>query len=590
MVNALPPGQHYSADGLIDDHTTFPFYAPFLTAARANQVRRLLRGNRKNHIHRILGVSTNCVGLPSQLRYCPTCVEEDRKKFGETYWHHIHQISKIDACPRHAVFLEQSDVLWRIGYRQFISAERAVNVTVPQKLDTSNTQHSILLRLAREVEWLLRWRGTPLGMEVLLDRYYSLFQERGFASYNGPVRVAKLIRDFEAFYSPELLARLGCQVTNRESCWLRRIYVKGRVSIIQFPLRHLLLMMFLGQTSEQVFTAFREYKPFGDGPWPCLNRISAHYGEPRITSCQITRSNSFPKRGNPFGVFGCNCGFTYVRTGPDETTADRLRIGKVQEYGHVWEEALRRRWSDPTVTIEQKAKEFGVEPSTLERQAVRLGLTSSGSRRMPRQSVSQQLPTRRREWLAVLEAHPGANRVQLYSVASGLCQWMARYDGEWFDAHLPPALTYRGGRPVHVDWKKADAEFSTAIAAAATRLRSLHGRPVRVSQPAIIKQTGHRHWIDRYLDRLPLTAEALSRHVESREDFALRGIRWAEDYFRQEGKCPTRYMFERVSRTQFMIGTVPAVRGAIDAAMSRLQERFGSEGIRRSINSLTKVA
>ena len=35
------------------------------------------------------------------MRYCPVCVQEDRLKFGETYWHRLHQILELPVCPIH---------------------------------------------------------------------------------------------------------------------------------------------------------------------------------------------------------------------------------------------------------------------------------------------------------------------------------------------------------------------------------------------------------------------------------------------------------------------------------------------------------
>ncbi|MBR1752184.1 MAG: TniQ family protein [Ruminococcus sp.] len=36
-----------------------------------------------------------------RLRYCPVCAADDREKYGETYWHRVHQIPEISVCAKH---------------------------------------------------------------------------------------------------------------------------------------------------------------------------------------------------------------------------------------------------------------------------------------------------------------------------------------------------------------------------------------------------------------------------------------------------------------------------------------------------------
>ena len=37
----------------------------------------------------------------ASLKYCPLCVKDDQKKFGEAYWHRQHMIPEIDICIKH---------------------------------------------------------------------------------------------------------------------------------------------------------------------------------------------------------------------------------------------------------------------------------------------------------------------------------------------------------------------------------------------------------------------------------------------------------------------------------------------------------
>ena len=45
------------------------------------------------------------------MRFCPLCAEDDRKTYGETYWHRKHQIRNMSICTKHRCRLVESGVL-----------------------------------------------------------------------------------------------------------------------------------------------------------------------------------------------------------------------------------------------------------------------------------------------------------------------------------------------------------------------------------------------------------------------------------------------------------------------------------------------
>lgn len=44
------------------------------------------------------------------LRYCPCCAQEDRKLYGETYWHRVHQIDRLTICSKHRCYLVDTHI------------------------------------------------------------------------------------------------------------------------------------------------------------------------------------------------------------------------------------------------------------------------------------------------------------------------------------------------------------------------------------------------------------------------------------------------------------------------------------------------
>lgn len=119
-------------------------------------------------------------------------------------------------------------------------------------------------------------------------------------------------------------------------CWLRAITRKQRKSF--HPVSHLLIIHFLGESVDTIYVHHNTaYNPFGIGPFLCLNAAAEHYLKPVITDLKVTTCSDTKK---PVGTFHCLCGFVYSRRGPDVTTEDKLKIGRIKEFGDTWFEKL----------------------------------------------------------------------------------------------------------------------------------------------------------------------------------------------------------------------------------------------------------
>src|SRR5262249_1104959 len=110
LISALQPETSYTVDGLIDDHTLLPFYGSFLPSERLRCLRYDMCGDNGSGVHMRAGIVGCPIPLPAWFRFCPLCIDEDRKHFGECYWHRVHQIPGVEVCPVHEVFLQNSSV------------------------------------------------------------------------------------------------------------------------------------------------------------------------------------------------------------------------------------------------------------------------------------------------------------------------------------------------------------------------------------------------------------------------------------------------------------------------------------------------
>ena len=595
LANTLPPRHPCkSVDRLIDDHTFLPFYGPFQPVERLEFIRQDMIESQGPSPCMHAGLNPCPIQRPAWLKFCPSCVEEDRKSFEECYWHRVHQVPGVEVCPVHNVILEDSEVRAynSITPYEFVAAERAVQKTAIHSSSFPASFHRHLLDIARDAAWLLNQRGLAAGPELLRCRYKLSLVDHDLATYSGIIKTNALIETFKAHYPPGFLTLVQCEVTEKfRQNWMIRI-TRG-TSQFQHPLRHLLLIHFLGHTAETFFELPTEFQPFGTGPWPCLNYASHHYGQPTIQECQIT----YTQQCHPLGTFACSCGFVYTRTGPDQSTKDQFQAHRYKSFGPVWDEKLETLWKEPNLNLAQIAKQLGVDPHTAKRRAARLGLpfpplggvinkntkTMTSAENVFDPSLdSATVHERRMEWLSIIQEYPEASRTWLHNKCPNLKRWLQRHDREWLEAHLPPCKVPNHGRPKlprsRVNWAERDVNLAGEVRTVVEHLRSVPGRPTRITFEAIGREIAQLKAVRSELDRLPLTSKVLSELVETHEEYIVRRVWWVAGLYQQENIHPQRWqLLQRTSVKVQDFPKWPLVQEAIEEALQMLQQQEVTE-------------
>lgn len=583
LIRSLPPGHLYTADELIDKNTLFPFYAPFQPKGQSHAIRQAMRHDESARVAARIRRTYSGEKL-IYLRFCPECASEDREAVGETYWHRIHQLHGIYVCPRHDVFLEDTKALWHCfsNTRAAMAAENYVHTLASRRIDRSNPAHLIHSRLASVASSLLDKARDSVDCEALARRYKELLVRHEFANLNRTVRITKLIDKIKESYPSELLTKIGCDI-KVERDWINRLVSSQQTSDMQHPICHTLFLDFLNSSPEEVFDRFVEEKPFGDGPWPCLNPAVDHYKESRVLSCKVSPGTKKAK-GKPRGVFSCACGFTYARVGPDIKASDRFTFTIVQTYGTTWESRLREMWGDKSYSIETIARNLAVSVKTLKKRVVALGMrfprtaedTDSNAEihsrhKLRRESRNELLRRKKNALLTLIAANPQASRTELWKMAHSLVHYIRGADPKWLDKHMPPPRQRFIPRPRVVDWAKEDVLLAKAVTTALAKIKATEP-PLRVSVKAISNRVGQLSRIRQHLDEMPRTAKLIKGQLETTEKFLTRRIRWVEDLFRREMTVPTRYAFSRRAQIcRYVEAGNEVVCRAMEDALLRLE-------------------
>lgn len=553
MVRNLQEGHYLTVETIINEATLLPYYAPFLPPARYVTVRNNMIGRGTEAIQLHIGSLGSSVKRTQYMRYCPECVIQDRKLFHEAYWHRLHQIPGIIICPEHHVYIEDSTIPFRMRTPRnaFISAERS-NLSTNPKSATQHPHFEILLKLAKTSMFLLEHPSQPVEFEKLQKYYRSVLYELGYATFTGRLFVDKLINDFENYYSKNLLMQLGCGVREATDNWLLRllnVHIK-----YPHPIRHLLVMTFLNIPISAIYQRISIPEPFGSGPWPCLNPVCNDYLQLKIFKFEVRAKPGHP--GKPVALFSCKCSYQYEIADPNAEISRYQSLKRVVCFGSIWEGALINLWNDLNVNFTKMGKILDVDPITVVRHAIKLGLnypreigrdqTVSNSYVRSVKKDNAEITNGKREeyrekWKQYVEEHPDLSNNQLRKLFPNVHNWLRNHDKEWLSQNGTGVKKERTIIHHHVNWNSLDEELCNLVIGISSDMKRQSGKPIFICRTAIAKLTGHYSVIIKNPDKLPKTIKALDASVETREEYSIRKIYWAYKMFCDEGVLPRRW-------------------------------------------------
>jgi Tn7-like transposition protein D/TniQ len=579
IVANLPPGHNYTVTHLINNHTLLPCYEPFLPPGRIDLLRKAMEAtDREQAVPRL--ISNNNATQKDCLRFCPQCVQRDRHEYGECYWHRVHQIPCVKVCPCHDICLQTCTITGLETIIIHLSAERVISENLHKPVEEPYVNSDELLKIAQDVLWLLQNHHCVSNSLEIHQRYLLLLLNCGFASFTGKIDPSRFLQAFRQQYDDDLLRYLRSELKeDLHENWAVRL--PHRAENVHPLVHHLLFIHFLGHTIETFLQPPTEQKPFGTGPWPCLNPVCPHYRQRCIHECKVIYRLSQDSR--PRGVFSCDCGFIYSRKGPDRSEEDHFRSSGVKVYGPLWETKLQELLENPNTSIGQAARTLGVSYFTIYRSAKNLKLSSTRIISHDQQEIRNQGTIHavnapnpalqgkyRALWLSFREENQRDQAQQIYSKEQ-IYKWLYNHDREWLQEHSLRQKQRRARKNYFaVDWQQRDVVLVNEIRSSVSRLRKAPGRPVWLNTTSILRENRLKHIIRNNLDRLPLTNQALKDSIESIELYTVRKVHWLAERYLQEGTCPSRRQFIQRGCFDRLEKQSISVRSAINDALQML--------------------
>lgn len=191
--------QEIGLEQLMLKHTMFPLYARFLPANRRTGALRVLV-EEQNVDAKLLGRIIDRKGVKRYARFCPQCAKEDREKYGETYWHRLHQIVGIDICAKHGFRLFEANVaLFNRSAPRLYPAETVEDVAIAS--DDPGNVSNVEIELARYAATVFN-TSFDMNNDVGVGKFlHSRLAGGRYLSLRGQQRdMETLLADYNMYY------------------------------------------------------------------------------------------------------------------------------------------------------------------------------------------------------------------------------------------------------------------------------------------------------------------------------------------------------------------------------------------------------
>jgi len=422
LAKQIPPEHGITVEEIIQKHTLFPFYAPFLSDDRRQGLENWMNESS-------MGRYGSAITTETTLKSCRECRDGHERAHGEAYWRRAHQIPGVIVCHIHGTPLvaQPNSNYETADGAEFAEGDSAIENTTPTHL-----------RYAEQSARLLTVTNPPSFTSLIQAFREQLKKEQLTRSRGGKetIRHEELLRRMTGRYDHATIRHFfinpQASTAARHLAWA----LSFEQPTPRPPQIYFLVADALNTTLPELIEAARQTRRPKALIYACRNPVSLCRGKPTITG--YTRSRNI-------GLFRCpNCGFAYCEATGELNTTRRLKISEV---GPVWRARLKQLWRGKSNSLQKIARELGVGTPRVLAEAFRAGLPPikragfSGKFGKSVKALSTQREERRDKhrklWLDTRRRYPHRNRTELTKLLPGTRGWLDKNDHIWFRAHLP---------------------------------------------------------------------------------------------------------------------------------------------------------
>ncbi|MET4026759.1 hypothetical protein ABIE59_002287 [Marinobacter sp. MBR-99] len=255
----------YSVEVIAYYHTLFPLYAPFIPEERRKRCLAWMAGESRGAVHLAMGVAASLVKVPGRVRYCPGCLKEQQRTYGEYFWKREWQIAGVDCCEKHGELIHAAIPRPLVNQHRYHDASPDTCPLFPQKPDCNESE--MILTQVRE---LLKQRpAISPSYEQWSFHYHRLAQQSGFIRGQAHIDHAAIAETVSDHWPARFLRRYGLGIDrNSDYCWLRGIFRKHRKSFsyLQHIIVHHALLPECWSITDVIESVRESRMPLSPGP------------------------------------------------------------------------------------------------------------------------------------------------------------------------------------------------------------------------------------------------------------------------------------------------------------------------------------
>lgn len=493
LAGRLPGTGAQNVGNLIQNHTLYPYLYRFASKVHYENSQRWLTETSIKRPPRI-GVMSLAFPTAKHLMFCSACMRSDTDT-GMSIWRRIHQVPGVLVCPRHGTSLTASTVqrAGRRGTAAFVALMPGIAcVAKPQTFSSQN--RSWLLEFARDSLRLLTMPASPYDLTALQERLRYLLRDFRWSRAPSLISSADLSASFHRDDRVgALLAALEVRWTDTEfaTALNRLLYRDDKV---KHPLMVLMVLRLARATLDDLFESTDNLSVSANE----MGRPAAGEHNLPIVGAQIEKPVHHLPCGNPgcfrfrghvgtllrtLGIVGpirhrCDvCGFAY-RWNPLQPSTTIIL-----EPSRSWDSLLTGLLQNPSTSVRDVSRRLGVAPTTVMRNAKRLGLWRPEWKDRPKLRFRRAdrpvklLMKHRKAWIAHRDSGTHRPLKALPRNAFNAYRYLTRHDRPWMVEHGmsgrwskgEPNCKLQTSKPVKIDFAECREQIHEVAIVADSR-------------------------------------------------------------------------------------------------------------------------
>lgn len=517
LIDKLPAEGVTESKGIIQRNTIFPLYSPFLPETRKQSIIRKMLYSDGKGLKTEIGMVAGSICSKDDLMYCPLCSKEENERYGEAYFHRLHQVQGVLVCLIHKCFLKNYPIKRNMESR--VKYIRLDNSILDQRVEYVVSSDDKLIKIAQNIKYILDSDLESFNQEKIHRRYIEFLRKKGFLNVNNRIKQRKVYEKFNAFFGEDLLNRLESNIDfNNEYNWLKVLLRKPKRVV--HPLRQVLFIMFICENIEQFF--LNNINEDNTQRYPCLNHFCKNYNKLNVNNYKITPDY---KTREPIITVKCTCGFVYSR----KTNKDIYTAGRIKEYGPLWEGNLRSLLMEQKYSLRSLGRLMKCDPKTIIRYADKLKLKHlidtnmkiSYKETIVTPSISVNPEKYKEDIVNFRSINSDVCRTDIRTQLSKQYMWLYKHDKRWLNENLPPKKKRVSiNKNYRVNWEKRDEDILILLKKHYNSITKMEKRS-RITKSIIARRTGKLAILESHVDRLPKCKEYISEITETVEEFQI---------------------------------------------------------------------